>query len=100
MNAAPDQRIILGLQIFLDHRSLSSIDLLIDYNPQPPPHLPFFDLCGSLEVVLGLFSSFRAICWTGWEEMDGWDGMVIIGHGSSKGTFSANKKDQSKVCPF
>ena len=26
MNAAPDQTIILGLQIFLDHRSLSSID--------------------------------------------------------------------------
>ena len=25
MNAAPDQTIILGLQIFLDHRSLSSI---------------------------------------------------------------------------
>ena len=26
MNVAPDQTIILGLQIFLDHRSLSSID--------------------------------------------------------------------------
>ena len=26
MNLAPDQTIILGLQIFLDHRSLSSID--------------------------------------------------------------------------
>ena len=25
MNVAPDQTIILGLQIFLDHRSLSSI---------------------------------------------------------------------------
>ena len=26
MNVAPDQTIILGLHIFLDHRSLSSID--------------------------------------------------------------------------
>ena len=26
MNVVPDQTIILGLQIFLDHRSLSSID--------------------------------------------------------------------------
>ena len=26
MNVAPDQTIILGLQTFLDHRSLSSID--------------------------------------------------------------------------
>ena len=26
MNVAPDQTIILGLQIFLDHRSLSSAD--------------------------------------------------------------------------
>ena len=26
MNVAPDQTIILGLEIFLDHRSLSSID--------------------------------------------------------------------------
>ena len=26
MNVAPDQTIILGLQIYLDHRSLSSID--------------------------------------------------------------------------
>ena len=26
MNLAPDQTIILSLQIFLDHRSLSSID--------------------------------------------------------------------------
>ena len=26
MDVAPDQKIILGLQIFLDHRSLSSID--------------------------------------------------------------------------
>ena len=32
MNVAPDQTIILGLQIFLDHRSLSSIDQEILYH--------------------------------------------------------------------
>ena len=40
---------------------------------------------GRLRSILGLFDSFRAICRTGW------DGMVIIGHRYSKGTFDANK---------
>ena len=39
MNVAPDQTIILGLQIFLGHRSLSSIDLKI-LMATPPTHLP------------------------------------------------------------
>ena len=46
MNVAPDQTIILSLQIFLDYKSLSSIDkkiLMIPPSP-PPPHLPLFHL--------------------------------------------------------
>ena len=39
---------------------------------------------GRLRSILGLLSSFRAICWT---NGIGMDGMVIIGHGSSKSTF-------------
>ena len=38
MNVAPDQTIVLGPQIVLDHRSLSSIDQKILMTP--PPHLP------------------------------------------------------------
>ena len=34
MNVAPDQTITLGQQIFLDHRSLSSIDQKIILGPQ------------------------------------------------------------------
>ena len=72
MNVAPYQTIILGLQIFLDHRSLTSIDQKILMTP--------------LRSILGLFSSFRVICRT-----DGMDrmGLVIIGHRSSKSTFGA-----------
>ena len=33
MNIAPDQTIILGIQIFLDHRSLSLIDQKILMTP-------------------------------------------------------------------
>ena len=46
MNVAPDQTIILGLQIFLDHRSLSSIDqkILMTLSPSPDLPTPFFDL--------------------------------------------------------
>ena len=47
---------------------------------------------GQLRSILGLFSSFRAICRT---DGIGMDGMVIIGHGSSKSTFGANKKSDS-----
>ena len=41
MNVAPDQTIIFGQQIFLDHRPLSSIDqkILMTLAPLPPhPH--------------------------------------------------------------
>ena len=46
MNVAPDQTIILGLQIFLDHRSLSSIDQKI-----------LMDLDG-LRIILDHLSSY------------------------------------------
>ena len=52
MNVATDQTIILGLQIFLDHRSLSSINQKILMTS--PPNLPSpssFDLSWSFEVV-------------------------------------------------
>ena len=51
MNVAPDETIILGLQIFLDHRSLNSMGqkiLMILHPPSPPP---FFDLSSSMEVI-------------------------------------------------
>ena len=49
MNVAPDQTI--SLQIFLDHKSLSSMDQKILMRlPLPNPD-PFFDLSRSLEVV-------------------------------------------------
>ena len=41
---------------------------------------------GSTQINLGLFSSFRALL----DGLDGWDGIVIIGHRSSKCTFGAN----------
>ena len=42
-----------------------------------------------LRSTLGLFSSSAVICQT--DGCNGWmDGMVIIGHGSSKSTFDAN----------
>ena len=42
MNVAPDQKIILGPKIFLDHKSLSSIDQKSWWHstPHPPRHLP------------------------------------------------------------
>ena len=48
-----NQTIILGLEIFLDHRSLSSIDQkkLMTLSPSPDLPTPFFDLSRSLEVV-------------------------------------------------
>ena len=55
MNVAPDRTIILGLQIVLDHRSLSSIGqkilMILPPSSLSPPHPPFFDLSSSLEVV-------------------------------------------------
>ena len=53
MNVVPNQTIILGLQVFLDHRSLSSIDQKFLMTPPPPPtpHPPFFDLSRPLEVI-------------------------------------------------
>ena len=51
MNVAPDQTIILGRQIFLDHRSLSSIGQKILMILHPPFLIPLFDLGCSLEVV-------------------------------------------------
>ena len=44
MNVAPNQTIILGLQIFLNHRSLSSINQKILITSHPRPHPPFSDL--------------------------------------------------------
>ena len=48
MNVAPDQTIIVGLQIFLDHRLLSSIGqkiMMIVPPPSPfPPFLPLFPM--------------------------------------------------------
>ena len=46
MNVAPDQTIILGLQIFLDHRSLSSIDQKILMTLPHLPIPPFLILVG------------------------------------------------------
>ena len=44
MNVAPDQTIIQGLQIFLDHRSSSSIGqkILMILHPPPFPKFPLF----------------------------------------------------------
>ena len=57
MNVAPDQTIILGLQIFLDHRSLSSIDQKILMTPPCPlpHHLPFL---GHLDISFFCLSVF------------------------------------------
>ena len=44
---------------------------------------------GLLRLILGLLSSFRVICKMGQMGGMGWDGMVIIGHRSSKSTFGA-----------
>ena len=63
MNVAPDRTIILGLQIVLDHRSLSSIGQKI------------------------LMILIKEALWVGWD----WDGkMVIIGRRKSKSTFGDN----------
>ena len=52
MNVAPDQTIIQGLQIFLDHRSSSSIgQKILMILPPPPSQSPLFDLSSSLDVV-------------------------------------------------
>ena len=58
MNIAPHQTIILGLQIFSDHRSLISIGQKILMILPPLPHPPFFDLSISLEVFWMSFSLF------------------------------------------
>ena len=63
MNVAPDRTIILGLQIVLDHRSLSSIGQMI------------------------LMILINEALWVGWD-WDGW--MVILGRRKSKSTFGAN----------
>ena len=53
MNVATDQTIILGLQIFLDDRSLSSINqkILMTSPPNLPSPSSFFYLSWSSEVV-------------------------------------------------
>ena len=51
MNVAPDQTIILGLQIFLDHRSLNSVDQKILMTPPPTPPHPPVSIFRSFEVV-------------------------------------------------
>ena len=52
MNVAPDQTIILGLQIFLDNRSLSSIDqkILEDNAPQQGLSVFIQSFCHSLYI--------------------------------------------------
>ena len=56
-----DQTIILGLQIFLDYRSLSSIGQKI-LMMLPPPLLipPFFDLISSFEAVWMFSESYSS----------------------------------------
>ena len=51
MNVTPDRKIILGLQIVLDHRSLSSIGQKILMILPPTFPTPFSDLSSSLEVI-------------------------------------------------
>ena len=59
MNVAPNQTIILGLQIFLDHRSLSSIDqkILMTLNFQSLHHSAFlsFPLFKERKLSLSLW---------------------------------------------
>ena len=54
MNVAPDQTIVLGLQIFLDHRSLSSINQKVLMTPPSetwsspkmlPVHVELYPAC-------------------------------------------------------
>ena len=56
MNVAPDQTIILGRQIFLDHQSLSSIGqkILMILHPPFPTH-PFFDVGDDFDVIMMTF---------------------------------------------
>ena len=56
-----DQTIILGLQIFLDYRSLSSIGQKILMMLPPPLHItPFFDLISSFEAVWMFSESYSS----------------------------------------
>ena len=59
-----DQTIILGLQIFLDHRSLSSIGqkilMILPHSSLSLPHPPFFDLSSSLEVAWMFSESYSS----------------------------------------
>ena len=64
MNVAPNPSIILGLQIFLDHISLSSIDQNILMTPAPPcpipHHLPFLGRLDISSFCLSVF--FMSFC--------------------------------------
>ena len=90
MNVAPDQTTILSLQIFLDYRSQSSIDkkILMTLPSPSPPHPPFSISFCPFVIFLSVFLSVlvHSELYVGWD----WDGMVIIGHGTSKSTFGAN----------
>ena len=72
MNVAPDQTIILGLQIFLDHRSSCLA---------PPCHPPFVHL-SSLEVALDQSEAclVHSVRWSGWLR---WSSRFILVHQSS-----------------
>ena len=52
MNVAPDQTIILDLQIFLDHRSLSSKDQNILWSEIERENLPSFQTCNAQESAI------------------------------------------------
>ena len=52
MNVAPDQTIILDLQIFLDHRSLSSKDQNILWSEFKRGNLPSFQTCNAQESAI------------------------------------------------
>ena len=67
MNVAPDQTIIVGLQIFLDHRLLSSIGQKIMMMVPPLPHFPLFYLYFRWYFLL-----------KSGEKMDGWIMPLIL----------------------
>ena len=75
MNIAPDQTIILGLQIILDHRSLSSID-----------HCNKFDK--------SLSSHWQTLCktYSQWvsERLADWQGATMMGPGSKNILIASN----------
>ena len=69
MNVAPDQTIILGLEIFLDHKSLSLIDQKI---------LVALDALKSCWVIFFMRGHLQCYMW-GW--MNGWmGGMGLDGY--------------------